>query len=125
MEYIILQLPLPPSVNWLYAGYRVRHKSNEYKKWIEEAERELRRQTKYTIHGDEWLEVSYAYYMPIYNKNGSKKKVDVFNYEKSLSDFLEAHIEWFEDKKILKGNVEKIDSKERYVKIFIKEIWMK
>ena len=121
MEYIRLKLTLPPTLNGLFAGYRVRHKSNIYKEWLKLAHSELLQQERYTITGDEWLEVNYAFYMPIYNKNGTKKRVDVFNFEKALSDFLADNISWFKDEHIKKWFIEKHDSKEKYVIIFIKE----
>lgn len=37
-----LVLPLPPSVNSLYAGYGRRHKSKRYEKWTVEARNALR-----------------------------------------------------------------------------------
>jgi Holliday junction resolvase RusA-like endonuclease len=120
---IKLKLPLPPSVNWLYAGKVRRYKSNEYTKWIELAKIEMMKQPTYTIHWDSWLEVEYIFHMPIYNKDTSIKKVDCFNYEKALSDFLEDNIVWFEDKKIKYWIVGKNHSNERYVSITIKELW--
>ena len=122
MEYMRLKLSLPPSVNWLYAGKVRRYKADKYKEWIVTAKRELLTQTKYKIHDTEWLEVRYAYYMPIYNKNWTKKKIDVFNYEKALSDFLADNIQGFKDEHIKQGYVEKHDSEDRYVIIFVKEL---
>ena len=122
MDYIKLKLTLPPSVNWLYAGMTRRYKAPKYKEWINIAQRELLTQDKGKITGSEWLEVRYIYHMPIFNKNGTKKKIDVFNYEKALSDLLEKEIEWFQDEHIKKWYVEKIHSDERYVIITIREL---
>lgn len=122
MSYIRLKLPLPPSVNWLYAGKVRRYKSDKYKTWLQLAKIELNKQETYKIEGWEWLEVKYGFYTPIYNKDGSKKIKDTFNFEKALSDFLADNIEWFQDHHIKKWEVEKFHSEEEYVLIFIKEI---
>ena len=122
MNYTKLELPLPPSVNGLYAGKTRRFKSNKYKDWIQEAYIKLKQQETYKIEGWEWLEVRYGFYMPIYNKNWTKKKIDTFNYEKALSDFLADNIEWFKDEHIKKWTVEKFESEENKVIIFVKEI---
>jgi len=51
MNYIKLELPLPPSVNGLYAGKTRRFKSNKYKDWIQEAYIKLKQQETYKIEG--------------------------------------------------------------------------
>jgi len=122
-QQITLTLPLPVSVNQAYSWFRIRHKSEKYKLWIELATIELRKQTKYRITGDNWLLVDYDFHFPIFNKNGSKKVKDVANYEKALSDFLADNITGFEDHKIKMIVMKKTDSKESYVNIKIKELW--
>lgn len=121
-ESIKLILSIPPSINTAYSWYKVRHKSDKYKEWEKLAFFELQKQTKYKIKGDSWLFVSYTYYTPLFYKNWKKKVIDVFNYEKILSDFLSKQIDWFEDHKIKLWRVEKVDSIENIVKIEIKEI---
>lgn len=122
-ESINITLPLPISVNWAYSWNRKRRKSNVYIEWLEKAEIAYSQYDfDYTISGDEWLEVEYKFFFPIYNKNGTKKKKDAMNYEKVLSDFLEKSIDGFEDKKILKAKIEKIDSNRNEVEVVIKEI---
>lgn len=107
MEAIKLELPLPPSVNGAYTNlhygnWRVwRAKSPTYRNWEKIADMALRAVNfNMFITDDEWLEVEYEYHMRIYNKNGTKKKRDVANYEKCLSDYLQKIIDWFEDHKI-------------------------
>lgn len=121
---INIELPLPISINMAYAWIKRRHKSEEYINWEEKAEIAYNNlKETFWIEWDEWLEVYYEYYMPIYCKNGNKKVIDVFNYEKVLSDFLSTKIKGFEDHKILDGRVKKINSGKNIVKIKIKEIW--
>ena len=120
-ETIKLKLTIPPSLNKLFAWYRVRHKSDDYKDWIRKAVYELSEQKQYSITGDNWLIVNYIYYTPLYFKNGKIKKIDVFNYEKALSDLLEKSIPGFQDEKIRIGRVEKINSTANIVEIEIKE----
>ena len=131
--YIRLELPLPPSVNGLYAtitkdraGRKLkfprRAKSEKYQNWIQLANIKLKEQETYKIEGWEWLDVKLWLYTPIYNKDGSKKKKDLDNYLKALFDFLWDHIEWFEDKNIKTLQAEKFESDEEKVIIFIREI---
>jgi len=119
---INLILSLPPSVNICYSGMQRRHKSEKYKQWVKECEIELLSQTRYNIKWDKWLLVSYQYHMPLHYKNWKKKVIDVANYEKVLTDTLCKNIPGFEDHKIKKMFLEKIESEERFVKIKIKEI---
>ena len=117
-----IELTCPPSLNKLFAGYPKRHKSNEYEKWLRLASIELSKQTRYKIKWDEWLEINLTYFMPIYNKDWTKKTKDLDNYFKALMDFLWDNIEWFKDKNIKVIKAEKKDSDLWIVKIFIKEI---
>lgn len=121
-ERIELKFPMPLSINIAFAWYKKRHKSNEYLIWENKAREYLEDQQDYKIFWDEWLEVEYNFYFPIYNKDWTKKKKDVFNFEKVLSDFLVKIIPWFEDEKILIWKVQKIDSTRNEVEIIIREI---
>ena len=122
---IKLTLPMPPSVNALYGNNRFgRHKTVKAKSWTSKALIALRSQKEFTISGDNWLVVDYTFYFPLYlkskSKNTNKRKKDVFNYEKALSDFLADKIAGFKDENIKIGRVEKIDSNRNVVEI---EIW--
>lgn len=98
---IELELTMPISINTAIAGYKRRYKSKKYKQWEQIANIEMNRQTQYEITGDKWLRVEYDFYFPIYNKNGTKKVKDVFNYEKVLTDFLCTRIKGLKDHKII------------------------
>lgn len=114
----MITLPIPPSVNCLYAGMQRRFKSGKYKDWIETA-------CKYNISGqvcpEKWIEVTYVFYIPLYYKNGNIKRIDVANYEKALSDFLGTVIDGFDDSRIIRMYIEKRDSSRNEVEITIKE----
>lgn len=120
-DYIEITLPLPPSVNEAYAGTVRRHLSNEYKAWLKEANIVMNKHRKDEISGDEWLMVEYTYYFSLYTDEWEKRNKDVFNYEKCLSDLLNHRLAWFNDHKIRKGYVEKIDSEKSYVVVRIWE----
>lgn len=107
MTAIKLSLPIPPSVNEAYAGYPKRHKSNKYKRWEKEIERLMKDELVWTISWDEWLEVTYIFYLSLHFKNGNKRVQDVTNYEKCLTDCLTHHINGFKDHKIKKITMEK------------------
>ncbi len=121
-DQIELSVTIPPSLNKLFAWYPKRHKSDDYKDWETIVELELLDQIQYNIQWNEWLEVSYSYFMPIYYKNGKKKKIDVFNFEKALTDKLCKHIPGLKDEHIQWWHVWKFDSDRNKVKIIIKEI---
>jgi len=74
------------------------------------AEQELLTQKRYTIHGNEWLAVSYTLFFPISCKNGNKRKRDLGNFEKPLSDFLTTAIPGFKDEHIISLTMRKVDS---------------
>ena len=97
---IHLKFSIPPSVNCAYAGYPRRHKSDKYKEWEITAEKELKTQEKYEIEGDDWLSAMYILWIDLHYKNGEKRKIDVCNYEKIVTDFLCKKIPWLEDHKI-------------------------
>ena len=90
---IYLRFTLPPSVNIAYAWKDIRYKSDPYKKWEEIADLELRKQLKYEIIWDEWLTAKYTLHIDLFAKNGSKRIIDVANYEKCMSDFLWGHVD--------------------------------
>lgn len=132
-DFIAIELPMWPSTNWLFATvYKdrywkplkkpIRIKSEEYENWLILAEIEYRKNKKYTITGDKWLQAELNYFFPIYNKNGTKKVKDTANYEKAIIDFLCTKIKWLEDHKIKRIVQEKHDSKKNIAKILIKEI---
>lgn len=119
---IILELPLPPSINECFAGYPKRHKSNKYKERLNLASYSLVTQEKYTITGDEWLSADFVFHLPLYYKNWNKKKQDIDNFFKSILDFLTDNIKWFKDENIKELTAKKIDSDKNIVKILIKEL---
>ena len=84
MEYIEITLPMPPSLNCLFAGMKRRYKSNVYEKWLNNAEDKFEIWINDTISGDEWLNVNIDYYFPLYTKAGKKKIKDAANYEKAI-----------------------------------------
>ena len=85
---IHLKFSRPPSLNEAYSGYPRRHKSDKYKEWEITAEKELKTQEKYEIEGDNWLSAMYILWIDLHYKNGEKRKIDVCNYEKIVTDFL-------------------------------------
>ena len=120
---IILSLPfLPVSVNKAYAGYPKRHCSKEYKKFQREVALFFRKLPRYSIEGNKPLEVRYEFTMKVYCKNGNIKKQDLANLEKTLSDTLAHHIDWFKDEKIVKMTLLKINDSKETTNILIKEL---
>ena len=125
-DFISLELPMPISVNTAYAWKSIRHKSKQYKKWIQLADIEYSKNSiNYSIKWDNWLEVRYNYFFSLYTLKGKKRIKDVWNYEKVLTDYICTKIEWLEDHKIRIINLEKHDSDKNTVKILIKELWNK
>ena len=104
---IHLKIPLCPSVNKAYAGFKIRHKSNDYKKWEILAGNSLKTQLKYSISWDSWLSATYILWIDLHFKNCKKKVLDCCNYEKLTSDLLSHNIEWFEDHKLLSVHIMK------------------
>jgi len=123
-ELIKIILSLPPSVNKLYNNSKKwRTKTEEYKWWESLAWYEYKKAgIDYKISWDNWLIVRYEYFMNIYNKDWSKKVIDVFNLEKATSDLLQKLIPWFKDENIKKWFVEKHQSDRNEVEILIKEV---
>ena len=133
-DYIIIELPMPPSTNWLFATvlkdkyWRTlrkprRGKSEAYEVWLLLAKQEFNKiTTKYKITWDSWLEVHLNYFFSLYTKEGKKRIKDTCNYEKATMDFLSDQIEWLEDHKLKRVIQEKHDSEQNIVKILIKEI---
>lgn len=81
---------------------------------------------KYTITGDKWLKVHYAFYFPLFIKTGENKgkphNRDLDNFLKTLNDTLAICISGFKDKNIKSMVLEKIDSEEEMMDIMIYEI---
>lgn len=82
---IILMLPIPPSVNALYPGKVRRYKSDAYKAWLKEAwaallpeKSKIRKMT---------TPCSVTYRIGLFS---DKRRRDLCNREKALSDFLVA-----------------------------------
>ena len=114
---------LPPSVNEVYSWYRKRHKSQVYKDFMRDLEIFfMNHDKKYTIKDNEWLSIDYKFYFPLYFKNWNIRKKDVWNLEKTLTDWLSHFIEWFLDEKIKDIKLTKIDSDELKTEIIIKEV---
>jgi len=121
---ILLIVPMSISVNQAYSSnFKTgrRFISKKYKEWKIEAKNKLLLQPQYKIEGENWLEVRYRFFTQILNKNGTKKVKDVANYEKTLSDMLSENIKGFEDHKIKKMTLEKIESEREEIEISIKE----
>jgi Holliday junction resolvase RusA-like endonuclease len=121
-KVINLELTIPPSLNVAFAWYPIRHKSNAYKKWEQLAGLELKKQEQYEITGDKWLYAEYTYLQPLFYKNGKKKKQDIDNYAKILTDFLVKQIPWLKDEHIKQMHLHKEDSKNLKVIVKIYEL---
>lgn len=121
-EYILIELPMPPSLNKLFAWKAKRVKSDEYKWWLKLALVKYSNiWINYKISWDEWLEVSLNCFFSLYTKEWKKRIKDIANYEKAVIDFLTTKIKWFEDHKIKRIIQEKHDSNLNIIKIMIKE----
>lgn len=80
-----LSLPFPPSVNAMFADGRTRRvKSQKYADWILEAGYALNRQRPAPIRG----KVNLAY---VVQEGFDKRRRDVGNYEKAVTDLLVKH----------------------------------
>lgn len=115
-------LPMPPSVNGLFAGKVRRFKSKKYKEW--EAIAMVVFSQQYSgeeINPDAWLHTRYILHTPLYYKNGNRKKIDCANYEKATSDFLAGVLPGFEDMMIVKNTQEKRESDRNEVECIITE----
>lgn len=126
IDSINIAIPfMSTSVNSSYSWKQRRFKSHEYQEFENKIEKFFllrRNEEKIRITWNEWLWVEYKFYFKIFNKNWSIKKKDLMNYEKTLTDSLSKYIEWFEDSKIKKAILEKIDSNEEKIEIKIYEI---
>ena len=101
---------LPPSVNEAYSWYYKRHKSPVYLEFLRNLDDYfLLHDKKYNIKGDQWLAVEYVFSFPIYYKNGKIKKIDLANFEKTLTDGLTHFIPGFKDENIKILKMEKIN----------------
>lgn len=125
---IHITLPLSVSVNAAYGNKKPRpgkkggrYRTSAYRKFIKDATEVMDQYDVYEITGDEWLKVVYIVNIPLYTKDGKKRIVDVFNYEKTLSDFLAKKITGFEDHKILEGRVIKQNSDKNTIEVYIYE----
>jgi crossover junction endodeoxyribonuclease RusA len=74
-----LYLPYPPSVNGLYSGKARRFKSPKYKEWLKLAGLQNKREGEIVLPP---YAVTYTFKRP------DKRKRDVANLEKAVSDFL-------------------------------------
>lgn len=124
IDSIYLELPfMSISVNEAYSWKERRYKSDKYKEFeLNIRKFFLERWETIRITWDEWLWVEYQFFFPLFNKNWTIKKKDVLNFEKVLTDSLSHYIEWFEDSKIKKSIIEKIDSETERIIIKIYEI---
>lgn len=82
---IRLTLPMPPSVNLMYRPVRGRGiiKSDRYRKWITAAGWALKEQKPGKIEGD--------YILWAYCERADKRRRDLGNLEKAMSDLLVTH----------------------------------
>jgi len=123
MKEIHITLPMPPSVNMMYAGIGRRHKSKKYKQWIADANAMFLESKKlFEIKGDEWLEIKLTYFLSIYTLKNKKRILDTDNRIKATQDWLGDHIEGFKDHKVKRIIAEKIDSPRNEVNIVISEM---
>ena len=124
MSKIYITLPLPPSVNCLYANSRKgRTKTSIYRTFIDSVVNYFNQlDTIYAITWNKWLTVEYSYFLPCYTKAGKIKKIDVENFIKATSDVLGKNIEWFDDSKIKTMIIKKNDSDRNEVDITISEL---
>ena len=118
---VTITLPLPPSVNGLYAGMARRFKSKKYKEWIDEAIEEGEFSAP-EMNPDVWLKGVYTFYMPLMCKNGNVKRRDVANYEKATSDFIGDHLIGFDDMMLKTVCLTKVESDRNEVVCVITEI---
>lgn len=91
---IQIELPTPPSVNALYAGFKRRYKSKRYKAWSRLAEDEL------PLCGplNRFEGMLYVFYE--FGRMQDKRKRDVENYTKAVGDFLTERGVWKDDSQI-------------------------
>lgn len=123
MKEIHITLPMPPSVNMMYAGIGRRHKSKKYKQWVSDANAMfLKSNKRFEIKGDEWLEIKLTYFLSIYTKKNKKRILDTDNRIKAPQDWLSNNIEGFKDHKVKRVVAEKIDSPRNEVDIVITEM---
>lgn len=99
----VLALPFPPSVNGLYDGGKNtsrRFISDRYKAWQDDAYYALLGQRHRSHRHKEPVQVVYTFSPP------DKRRRDVFNYEKAVSDFLVKHRIIEDDSLIERGVVQ-------------------
>jgi crossover junction endodeoxyribonuclease RusA len=99
----ILALPFPPSVNGLYDGGRNskrRFTSDSYRAWQADAYEALLGQPARSSRYSQPVQVTYTFGRP------DKRRRDVFNLEKAVSDFLVKHGILTDDTLIERGTVQ-------------------
>ena len=116
---IQLRMPFPISVNQAYAGFKRRFKSKAYKDYEKTSKAYYEENYDHFDPIDGELLVVYKFYSNWRNKNGTVKRKDVCNFEKTLSDELSNLIPWLEDENFWDVRMEKIQSDEEYVDITI------
>ena len=117
----LLLLPFPPSVNGLYAGQTRRYKSRKYREWSEAAGYAINIQRAADVIKGE-VKVIYEYGRP-----ADKRRRDVTNYEKAVSDALVENGVFKDDSQIVECTVRWSEGRVRIfghngVKITIEEI---
>lgn len=98
-----LHLPFPPSVNSLYDGGKNTNRrfiSDRYKRWQQDAGMAILGQRHRNHRHKEPVQVVYTLSPP------DKRKRDVFNYEKAISDLLVKHQIIADDTLIERGVVQ-------------------
>lgn len=82
---VTFSLPLPPSVNGLWANGKTRRfRTQNYEDWINEAGWELKRQRPEKLKGP--VAIDYQFEEP-----KTKRKMDLANREKAATDLLVSH----------------------------------
>ena len=116
---IEITLPMPPSVNCLYAGKARRFKSKKYKEWINECDQLNHK--KYKMNGDEQLTAKYEFNSAWFNKNKTIKAKDLSNFFKAIDDYLPNIISNFDDKLIFEVAAKKVHGDKNIVNISLSE----
>ena len=84
MTSTVICLPLPPSVNGLFAGQKRRYRSKPYETWIVSAGWELKRQRPVPVPGKVHLAMEVA-------EPKTQRLTDLDNRWKAVSDLLVTH----------------------------------
>lgn len=86
IDFVVLSVPMPPSVNKIYPGDgKRRWKSADYKAWLDLAHISAKQHNAWgkLVEGP----VSVVYNVP---RRNDRRREDIGNFEKALSDFLVA-----------------------------------